>query len=72
MQSKTETTNSEFLRGYLICLANITEGGRNVEACAREAFKAVGSPDANTVRKLGLGEFDTKAVNAIRRDCRHG
>lgn len=58
--------NWAFLRGYLVCLANLTHGGLDIDNNTLAAWKNIGSPTAADCRKAGLTDFDRKACNYIR------
>jgi hypothetical protein len=59
-----------FTSGYIVCLANITDGGKRIETSHEEAWRSLGSPSAREVAKLDLSPYDRQACNALRKACR--
>ena len=55
-----------FMSGYIICLANMTTGGRDIDNTAVQTWEALGSPTAKTVAKLGLSSLDRRTCTLLR------
>lgn len=55
-----------FLRGYLVCLSNLSHGGLDIDNNVLAAWRGIGSPTAKECRKAGLTDFDRQACNYIR------
>lgn len=64
--------DKSFLAGYIVCLSNVTEGGKNIATTDREAWRALGQPSAKELKHLGLSNFDLRTCAALRKECRHG
>ena len=63
--------NQDFLRGYIACLVVVTEGARDVNGHAREAWNVLGHPTAEEIRRAGITDLDAKVCNALRKEFRH-
>ena len=62
----TKARADGFLSGYIVCLTNITHGGRSVDNLAIAAWDYIGKPDAKTVAKLGLSDIDRQTCKIFR------
>jgi hypothetical protein len=54
----------------MTCLSILTEGGRDIQSPAQEAFGVIGCPDDGELRKRGVDDHDIRTAQAIRETMR--
>lgn len=61
----TQTTD-RYLQGFMTCLSILTEGGRDIQSTAQEAFAVIGSPTDKALQIAKVDDADIKTARAIR------
>ena len=59
-----------FMAGYIVCLSNLTHGGRSLSNHDIAAWQSIGAPDAKTVAKLGLSNLDRRTCKILRAEMK--
>lgn len=65
-EALTKARADGFLSGYIVCLTNLTHGGRSISNHDIAAWEYLGSPTAKTVAKLGLSSLDRQTCKILR------